>query len=156
MLLFLMGVDLPTLVLFLVILFGLGLFIFWLTRKLFRRILKHTSEQKIKLLSRISAFILSPVILVGFQALFIYMLMQDVRVESDEKIADSHYQIMEQDLREDLKPGMSKTDVVELLGETDTVRSTLIYDLSLPQAKEKYILEITFDREGLKDFKRQR
>ena len=63
--------------------------------------------------------------------------------------------MMEEDIRNDLKVGMSKTEVVGLFGETDTTQSILIYDLSLPDAKEKYMLEITFDEEGLKDFKRQ-
>ena len=64
--------------------------------------------------------------------------------------------MMDEDIGEDLKIGMSKTEVVELFGQADTTQSILIYDMSLPEAKEKYILEITFDNDGLKDFKRQR
>lgn len=64
--------------------------------------------------------------------------------------------MMEEDIREDLKVGMSKTEVVGLFGEADTTQSVLVYDLSLPDAKEKYMLEITFDTKGLKEFKRQR
>jgi len=64
--------------------------------------------------------------------------------------------MMDEDIKDDLKIGMSKTEVVELFGEVDTTRSVLVYDLSLPKAKERYFLEITFDTKGLKDFKRQR
>lgn len=64
--------------------------------------------------------------------------------------------MMEEDIREDVKIGMSKTEVVGLFGEVDTTQSVLVYDLSLPEAKEKYLLEITFDTKGLKDFKRHR
>jgi hypothetical protein len=64
--------------------------------------------------------------------------------------------MIEQDVREDLKIGMPKTEVVEIFGDVDTTQSVLIYDLSLPEAEEKYMLEITFDDAGLKDFKRQR
>ena len=40
MLLFLMGVDLPTIVLIFLLLFVFGLLIFWLTKKLLRKVLK--------------------------------------------------------------------------------------------------------------------
>ena len=68
----------------------------------------------------------------------------------------NHYEMMEEDIRKDLKVGMSKTEVVGLFGEADTTQSIIFYDLSLSDAKEKYMLEITFDTKGLKDFKRQR
>lgn len=156
MLLFLMGVDLPTIGLLVLLLLIFGRLIFWLTKKLLRKVLKDSSEEKIKLLSRVSAFILSPVIVIGSLALFIYISIQTAPKESDEKMTRHHYEMMEEDIREDLKVGMSKTEVVGLFGEADTTQSVLTYDLSLQDAKEKYILEITFDTQGLKDFKRQR
>jgi hypothetical protein len=156
MLLFLMGVDLPTLVLIFLLLFIFGFLIFWLTKKLLQKVLNDTSDRKIKLLSRVSAFILSPLIVIGSLALFIYVSMQTVPGESDEEIIKNHYEMMEEDFRKDLKAGMTKKEVVELFGETDTTQSTIVYDMSLVEAKEKYILEITFDTDGLKNFKRQR
>jgi hypothetical protein len=96
------------------------------------------------------------VIVIGSLALFIYTSIQISPKESDEDTERNHYEMMEEDLREDLKVGVSKTDVVKRLGEADTTQSILIYDLSLPNAKEAYILKITFDANGLKDLKRQR
>ncbi len=151
-----MGVDLPTIGLIVLLLLIFGRIVFWLTKKLLRKVLKGSSDEKVKLLSRLSAFILSPVIVISSLALFIYTSIQTSPKESDEDIERNHYEMMEEDLREDLKVGMSKTDVVERLGEVDTTQSILIYDLSLQNAKETYILEITFDANGLKDLTRQR
>jgi hypothetical protein len=156
MLLFLMGVDLPTIGLLVLLLLVFGRLIFWLTKKLFRKVLKDSSDEKVKVLSRVSAFILSPTIVIGSLALFIYISIQTAPKESDEEMEKNHYEMMEEDIRKDLKVGMSKTEVVGLFGEADTTQSILIYDLSLQDAKEKYKLEITFDTKGLKDFKRQR
>ncbi len=64
--------------------------------------------------------------------------------------------MMEDDIQADLKIGMSKTEVVKLFGDADTAKAILVYDISLPEAKEKYILEMIFDKDGLKEFKRQR
>lgn len=40
----------------------------------------------------------------------------------------NHYEMMEEDIREHLKVGMSKTEVVGLFGEADTTQSILIYE----------------------------
>ena len=151
-----MGVGLPELVVISLLLIGFGLLIFWLTKKLLRKVLKDPSDTKIKLLSRLSAFVLSPTIVIGSLALFIYLSIQDTPRESDEDSVRNHYEMMEEDIGRDLKIGMSKTEVVGLFGDADTTKSILVYDLSLQEAKEKYMLEITFDKDGLKVFKRQR
>lgn len=151
-----MSVDLTTIVLITLLLLVFGQLIFWLAKKLLRKILKDPADGKVKALARVSAFILSPIIVLGSLALFIYVSIQTAPRESDEEIVRNHYQMMEEDIREELKVGQSKTEVVLLFGEADTTQSTLVYDLTLPQAKEQYILEITFDRGELKDFKRQR
>jgi hypothetical protein len=151
-----MGVDLPTIGLLILLLLVFGQLIFWLTKKGLRKVLKDASDEKVKLLSRVNAFILSPTIVIGSLALFIYISIQTAPKESDEEIEKKHYEIMEADIRKDLKVGMSKAEVVGLFGEADTTQSILIYDLSLSGAKEEYMLEITFDTRGLKDFKRQR
>ncbi|HTJ52218.1 MAG TPA: hypothetical protein VL443_22305 [Cyclobacteriaceae bacterium] len=151
-----MGVDLPTIGLLVLLLLVFGRLIFWLTKKLLRKVLKDSSDEKVKLLSRMSAFILSPTIVIGSLALFIYISIQIAPKDSDEEMERNHYEMMEEGIRKDLKVGMSKTEVVGLFGEADTTQSILIYDLSLLDAKEKYMLKITFDTKGLKDFKRQR
>src|SRR5688572_4572412 len=158
MLLFLMGVglDLPTIGFIVLLLLIFGRLIFWLSKKLFQKVLKDSSEGTIKLLSRVSTFILSPIMVIGSLALLIYISTPSVPRESEEEMKRIHYEMMYEDIKDDLKIGMSKTEVVELFGEVDTTRSVLVYDLSLPKAKERYFLEITFDTKGLKDFKRQR
>ena len=154
MLLFLIGVDLPTIGLIVLLLLVFGRIAFSLSMKLFRTVLKNSSDEKIKLLSRVSAFILSPIIVIGSIALFLYVSIQNAK-ESEEEIETHHYEMMEGDIKKELKIGMSKTEVVEIFGEVDTTQSVLVYDLSLPNAEEKYVLEITFDPKGLKDFKRK-
>jgi hypothetical protein len=153
MLLFLIGVDLPTIVFISLLLFSFGLLISWLTKKLLRKILRDASDRKIKLLSRFSAFILSPIIGISSLALLIHLTSPR---ESDEEFVKNHYEMMEDDIQADLKIGMSKTEVVKLFGDADTAKAILVYDISLPEAKEKYILEMIFDKDGLKEFKRQR
>lgn len=157
MLLFMMGVglDLTTVVLISVVLFVVGCLVYWLTGKILRKLLPGASNRKVKLLSLASA-ILSPAIVIGTFVLVIYVAMQTAPKMSYEDIVRNHYEMMEEDISEDLKTGMSKREVVGHLGETDTTQSTLIYDLSLPEAKERYILEVTFDEGGLKDFRRRR
>jgi hypothetical protein len=150
------GLDLPTIGFIVLLLLIFGRLIFWLSKKLFQKVLKDSSEGTIKLLSRVSTFILSPIMVIGSLALLIYISTPSVPRESEEEMERSHYEMMDEDIKDDLKIGMSKTEVVELFGEVDTTRSVLVYDLSLPKAKERYFLEITFDTKGLKDFKRQR
>ena len=102
MLLFLMGVDLPTILLLVLLLLVFGRLIFWLTTKLLRRALKDTSDEKVKILSRVSAFILSPVIVIGSLVLFIFISIQTAPQESDEEMTKNHYEMMEEDIREDV------------------------------------------------------
>lgn len=157
MLLFMMGIglDLTIVVLMSVFLFAVGCLVYWLTGKILRKLLSGASTRKVKMLSLAGAVILSPIIILGIFILFIYVAIQTAPKMSDEEMVRNHYEMMEGDIREDLKTGMSKIEVVELFGETDTTQSTLIYDMSLPKAKEKYILEVTFDEGGLKDFRRR-
>ena len=151
-----MGVDLPAIGLFVLLLLVFGQIIFWVTKKVLRKVLKASSEKKVKRLSRVSAFVFSPVIVIGSLTLFTYIVRQTAPRESDEEMVRNHYKMMEEDIRKDLKVGMTKTEIVGLFGDVDTTQFVLVYDLSLPGAKEKYILEVKFDLEGLKDFKRRR
>lgn len=155
MLLFLIGVDLPTILVIFVLLFLFGWLIFRLSKGLFRRIMKGASDNKINFLSRICAFILSPTLIIGGMALYIYISIQFVPGESEEEIVSQHYQMMEEGIAEDLKIGMSKAAVVSILGENDTTKSVMTYDLSLPEATEKYFLDLKFDKGKLTSFQRQ-
>ena len=148
--------DLPTIVVISLLLFVFGLLIFRLSRTLLRRIIKDTSNRNINLLSGVCAFILSPIIVMGIFALIIYISTESASKESEEELVRNHYQMMDEDIAEDLKIGMSKTEVVDLFGENDTTKTIMTYDLSIPKASEKYILEITFDNGGLIGFRRQR
>ena len=155
MILFLMGVGFSEFWVILLLLLAIGALIYWLTTKLLRKALKDASDRKIKLLSGLIAFVLSPVIVIGSLALIIYLSVENTSIESEEDIARNHYEAMEYEMEEDLKIGMSKSEVVALFGPTDTTQSTLIYDFSLPEAEEKYVLELNFDKGKLNDFKRQ-
>jgi hypothetical protein len=150
-----MGVGFSEFWVILLLLLAIGAFIYWLTRKLLRKALKDASDRKIKLLSGLIAFLLSPVIVIGSLALIIYLSVENTSIESEEDIARNHYEAMEYEIKEDLKIGMSKSEVVALFGPTDTTQSALIYDFSLPEAEEKYVLELNFDKGKLNDFKRQ-
>lgn len=94
-----MGVDLPTIGLIVLLLLIFGRLIFWLTKKLLRKVLKDSSDEKVKLLSWVSAFILSLIIVIGSLALFIYISVHTASRESDEEKERNHYEMMEGDIR---------------------------------------------------------
>lgn len=75
MLLFLMGIDFLSLAILFIILIIFGILIFSILRRVFRKVLKETSEYRINWLARICAFILSPLIVFSALALFIYFSM---------------------------------------------------------------------------------
>jgi len=150
-----MGFDFPALLLLLFLMIIFGLLIFRLSRRVFRRTLKGASDKKINVLSRVCAIFLAPLLLVGILAAFMYAVMEMAPEESNEEMTSHHYKMMEKDIAKDLKPGMSKTEVLALFGESDTTQSVMVYDLSLPAAKEKYILEITFEQHQLSSFRRK-
>ena len=145
MLLFLMGVDIPSLLLLLILLITLGQLIFRLVRKLFRKTLKGASEKRIRVFSRVCAVVLPPVLLFGALALLDHASGAS-SIETSEEIVSSHYSLMEEDLAEELKVGMYRSEIVKMFGENDTTQSVMVYDLSVPNAEEKYILEISFEQ----------
>jgi alpha-N-acetylglucosamine transferase len=154
MLLFLMGIDISGLGIVLLLIVVFYFVIFRLSKKVLRRIYKDASDQKVNLLSRIASFILAPIIVIGSLALFIYVYIE-MTSESDEEITSSHYEMMEEDINEDLKLGMTKIEIVKLLGESDTTQSTMLYDMSHDGVEEKYLLELRFENGRLKSFGRQ-
>jgi hypothetical protein len=42
-----------------------------------------------------------------------------------------------------------------VLGDSDTTQSTMVYDMSLPEAKAKYVVEINFENGRLSGFRRK-
>ena len=155
MFLFLMGVDVLSTVGFLFLLTLFGLLAFYVSQILFRKLLKNASEERIDKLSRISAAILAPVLLIAFFVLLWYAVSQSAPKLSAEEEKQLYYETMEEDLRKDLEVGMSKTDVFQIFARGDTTQSVIVYDLSLPEKKGEYMLEITFENGRLTSFRRK-
>lgn len=84
-----MGVDVSTIGLVVLLVLAFGRLIFWLTKKLLRKVLKDSSDENVKLLSRVSAFILSPILVIGSLAVFIYISIQIARRDSDEEMEEA-------------------------------------------------------------------
>lgn len=157
MLLFLFGIgmDVPTVATILILLVLSWFLVFYVSRAILRKTVKEASAEKIKRLSRVSAFILSPVLLIGACSLLVYIMIEMTPKLSPEEEAIQYYEMMDQSIQEDLKVGMSKMDVLELLGDTDTTQSAMIYDMSLPEAKDKYVVEINFENGRLSNFRKR-
>jgi hypothetical protein len=157
MLMFLMGAGLPELAVILLLCILFGWLIYRISRRLLRRALMGASGKKINVLSLVSAAVLSPATVIASLALLVFLSAESYDMpESDEGSERRLYRMMEKDLSKKLAPGMSKAEVAAICGESDTTNSVVVYDLSLPGADKKYLLEVTYDKHGLKEFKRQR
>lgn len=75
MLLFLMGIDFSGLLLVLFLLVIFGILIFRLSRSFFRITLKGASDRKINVLSRVCAFFLTPLLVIGILAIVTMLLL---------------------------------------------------------------------------------
>jgi hypothetical protein len=157
MFLFLIGVglDIPTIILISFVLFILGLFISRLSKTILRKTLKRASDRKIKILSRIGTFFLAPVFLIGIFALLVFVSTPEMPTLSEEELISDHYKMMEEEFAEDLKIGMSKIEIMEKFGKIDTTGSVLVIDLSLPEAEERYLLQLNFAGKHLTSYRRQ-
>ena len=49
---------------------------------------------------------------------------------------------------------MTKREVIDLIGENDTTKNTIVFDLSLSSSEGKYILKIEFEGGKVVDFSR--
>ena len=87
MFLLLIGVDWPILALIALILFVVGQFIFWLAWLVLLKKMKEWSEAKVKRASYIIAVILSPAIVIGSLALFMYISIRNAPRYSYHEIA---------------------------------------------------------------------
>ncbi len=153
MLTLLIGIDLPELVVFIVILAVIGTGVFYAIRPLIRRIFPGWSARSVATTARVIAFVLPPVLL----ALAFYIALYDQFNPSEEHIeqrAAIHYGMMEEELNRDLTVGMPKADALMNFAITDTAQSSYELDLSLAGAKTKYILELKFEGGKLKEFGR--
>jgi hypothetical protein len=151
MLLFVMVVDYSTLFVVLLVIIILSLVIYFLSRRILRRIMKNATDRKVNLLSQLIAFLLVPVLVIGTLA---YLISIFIPIPGKSEVIANHYTAIETELSGILKIGMSKKEVVAQLGDSDTTQAVVIYDLSSPGAKEKYILELQFDENGLIGFER--
>jgi hypothetical protein len=101
MFLFLMGVGLLETIVLLFVVVVLGQIVFLLARMLFRKILDDATEGKIKTLSRVTAFILTPAIVAAaFVLLYFFLSAQDETAQPEDDSAQSNYQIAEEKLRQ--------------------------------------------------------
>jgi len=76
MLLFLVGADIQTSVIILIVMILFGLLIFRVSKRIFRKTLKGASDRTINIISRVCAFLLSPLIIVGILALVVYSYIE--------------------------------------------------------------------------------
>jgi hypothetical protein len=72
MLLYLIGIDLTTLLVINALLIGVGIPIFRLSKRILQKLLSQASGRTINIVSGIFAFVLSPAIVFGSFALIIY------------------------------------------------------------------------------------
>lgn len=156
MFLLLMGTSWLGIGLIALVMVAVGRLIFLLVKKILRKTMKDASDTKVRLLATLSAWILSPLLVIGSLGLLVYVAIKSASNDTVEETEKSDYELMEADLKRDLTPGMTRTQVTKILGDTDTTQSVLVFDLSQPGTKEKYVLEVTFDSTGLTTFRRHR
>ena len=149
--LLIVGADFLSIFIIFVLIFIFGVLVFWISRKVLRKVQKDASNRKINILSSICGVLITPVFLV----VLAYGLIELRPKKSEEESTRHHYESMEKELSRDIKIGMSKTQIVELFGENDTTQSIMEYDLSIPEAKGKYILELNFEDGRLTNFERK-
>lgn len=129
--------------------------VFLLSRMLLKRVLRGRTSGKINVLSIVLAVTVTPILLFLFALLVIY-INSGMEPSQSEDVVQSHYEMMEEDLAKDIRIGMSKRQIVELLGENDTTKISMEYDLSMPWVNEKYIMELHFDNGRLTRYKRKK
>lgn len=149
------GADVPSLILVFLFMLLVGWLIFRLARRLLTRTIKDATEKKVKLLATIISFVLSPLIVIGLIVLVLFVTI-DMTEVNDEDIETEHYQAIEKDLSQDLKPGMTKVEVFRVFGWGDTTKSVMTYDLSPEEASGKYVIEIKFENGKLTGYERKK
>jgi predicted nuclease of restriction endonuclease-like RecB superfamily len=117
----------------------LAIGLFYVSTYILSKLLKKESKSSIHRWS-LSASLLATPQIVG---LLIFLFIQ-TKTPSDQESEKRYYHRLEKEIAEHALIGKTKEQVVELFGDGDTTKTTLIYDFSLPQADQKYILVITF------------
>jgi hypothetical protein len=136
--LFLMGVGFAEIFVVLFLITGLALGIFFLSKYLLTKIFKHFSKRRIVLLSILAVWIVIPLLFIGLMWVL-------VRYDPVTLNPEVYYESLDETYLHALRKGMTKRDVVELIGENDTTSNVMIYDLSLPGANGKYELTVEFE-----------
>ncbi len=113
--------------------------LFYLSNVILGRLLKKEPKIKITGLALLSCFVTTPLVLGVLTFLFI-----QAKTPSEKETEQRYYKRLETEIEESKLVGKTKEEVVDLFGEGDTTKTTLIYDFSLPQADQQYILVITF------------
>lgn len=148
-LLFLMGIDIPGLFVVLFVFTGFGLGFFLLCRYIFKKLFRHFSEKRIVVLSILSMWILVPLFFI-----LLYVILVQFPQDSDTARLERYYENLEENYLNELKEGMTKMEVIDLMGENDTTKNIMVYDLSLPNMESKYILTIEFEKNRAVNFTR--
>jgi hypothetical protein len=128
-----------------------GTGIFYLVRPLVRRLLKNQSRGVVNVVSRLAAFVLTPLLFV-LVIYFVFIYPTDSKPYNPNYADD--YKMIEEDLKKNLKVGMNKSAALEEFAIEDTTQSEYEVDLSYPDAKEEYILKLKFERGKLTSFDR--
>lgn len=149
MLAFLMGIDLPAVFVILFLFTGFGLGIFFLSRYLLSKVFKKLSSKRIIWLSVLSVWIIVPLIFIGLS----FVLVQSGQDENYPS-AEDYVESLDEGYLQNLQKGMTKQEVIELVGENDTTKNTMVYDMSLPYDIGHYVLTIEFERNRVVDFAR--
>ena len=151
-LLFMMGIDLASVFVILFLLTGFALAIFFLSTYVLQKIFRDLSKKRIFLFSVLSVWILIPVAFLILFWILVELTPNDQTIVPDPAFQYDHSDLSEEEYYEsldvayrELKKGMTKREVLELLGDNDTTTNTMVYDFSLPRGKNKYVLVVEFE-----------
>ena len=148
--LFIGGADYVSIFIILVLIYIFGILVFWLSKKLLQKVQKDASDRKINILSTVCAILITP----AFLIVLTHGLTKLLSKKTQQERTSYQYKKVERELLNDSIIGMSKAQIVELFGENDTTQSVMRYDLSVPNAEEKFILELKFEDGRLINFRR--
>lgn len=144
-----MGFDVAGMFLMLFLFTGFGLGIFFISKYFLGKVFSRFSEKRIFLLSILSVWVIVPLIYMVVIWTVFQFNSQGSSVSSDE-----YYEYLDEGYLDKLKEGMTKREVIDLIGENDTTKNTIVYDLSLSSSEGKYKLTIEFEGGKVVDFSR--
>jgi hypothetical protein len=135
-----MGINLEGLFVILLLFAGLGLGIFFLIKHLLIKFFRFFPEKRITMLSALSVAVF--IAITGVALVRLMMAYPPAaRMSSKE-----YYKSLDEEYYNVLRKGMTKREVADLIGESDTTKNNVVvYDFSIPNATDKYVLTIEFD-----------